>query len=107
MDEVQSQPDCPPEASAKTTRRVARFVFATFTITFILSRVMVLLIMTHHAPGILFLHVKGTHVHHLNYGICLLSAVGAYLLFARPVGRPLSVAAFVYGVGLALTFDEF
>ena len=96
-----------PQDSRHTTRRVARFVFATFIITFILSRVMVLLIMTHHAPGFLFLHVKGTHVHHLNYGIFILSAVGAFLLFARPVGKSLSFAALVYGIGLALTFDEF
>lgn len=89
------------------TRRVARFVLATFVVTFILSRVMVLLIMTHHAPSLLFLHVKGTHVHHLNYGICILSFVGAFLLFARPAGRDLSAAAIIYGVGLALTFDEF
>jgi hypothetical protein len=98
---------CEPEDEARTTRRVARFVFATFVVTFILARVMVLLIMTHHAPSILFLHVRGTHVHHLNYGIFLLSGVGAYLLFARPRGKALSAAAFVYGIGLALTFDEF
>src|SRR5437899_429387 len=96
-----------PQDEARTTRRVARFVFATFIITFILSRVTVLLIMTHRMPGFLFLHVKGTHVHHLNYGICLLSAVGAFLLFVRPQGKALSWAAIVYGVGLALTFDEF
>src|SRR5438105_2783789 len=101
------QSPAPPADSRRTTRRVARFVFATFIITFILSRVMVLLIMTHHAPRFLFLHVKGTHVHHLNYGIFLLSGVGAFLLFVRPVGKPLSVAAFLYGIGLALTFDEF
>lgn len=48
-----------------------------------------------------------THIHHLNYGIVLLSGVGAYLLLVRPEGRRLLVAATVYGVGLALTFDEF
>jgi hypothetical protein len=92
---------------ARITRRIARFVLSSFIVTFILSRLMVLLIMTHHAPSFLFLHVKGTHVHHLNYGICILSAVGAFLLFRRPIGKDLSVAAFIYGIGLALTFDEF
>ena len=101
------EPPDSPQDRPRTTRRVARFVFATFIITFILSRVMVLLIMTHHAPSVLFFHVKGTHVHHLNYGIFLLSAVGAFLLFARPTGKPLSTAALFYGIGLALTFDEF
>ena len=55
----------------------------------------------------MFLHVGGTHVHHLNYGIILLSAAGAFLIFARPAGRRLSAAAVFYGIGLALTFDEF
>ncbi len=55
----------------------------------------------------LFLHLGGTHVHHLNYGIFLLSAVGAVLLFAplREAGR--EWVAFAYGFGMALTFDEF
>ena len=56
----------------------------------------------------LYLHLGGTHVHHLNYGIFLLSIVGAVLLFAPPApGRRLDVVAILYGVGLALTFDEF
>src|SRR5664279_2641283 len=52
-----------------------------------------------------FLH--GTHVHHLNYGIFLLAAVAAYLLFAQPTGRPARFAALAYGIAMALTFDEF
>ena len=62
--------------------------------------------MSHTIPD-LYLHLKGTHVHHLNYGIFLLSAVGAYLLFGRPKGRNLEIAAGLYGIGMALTFDEF
>ncbi len=53
------------------------------------------------------MHVGETHVHHLNYGIFLLSGVGAFLLFARPTGKSESAAAIVYGIGLGLTFDEF
>lgn len=86
--------------------RVARYILVWFVLTFIASRAMVILIMTRRVPD-LFLHVGGTHVHHLNYGIFLLSAVGAYLLLFRPAARALAVAAAVYGVGLALTFDEF
>src|SRR2546425_3847112 len=52
-------------------------------------------------------HFRGTHLHHLNYGIVLLAGVGALLLFNRPTGRWLSVTSVLYGVGLALTFDEF
>jgi hypothetical protein len=56
----------------------------------------------------LYFHLGATHVHHLNYGIFLLAIVGAVLLFAPPApGRRLDVVAILYGVGLALTFDEF
>ena len=55
----------------------------------------------------LFFHVGGTHVHHLNYGIFLLSGIGGYILVARPTGRPLDVSTVIYAIGLALTFDEF
>jgi hypothetical protein len=88
-------------------RHVARVVLATFVLTFIASRVMVVLIMAGKVPDFYF-HMGRTHVHHLNYGIFTLSGVGAYLLFRRPSGgRPLLWAAIAYGVGLGLTFDEF
>ena len=35
----------------------------------------------------LFLYVGGTHVHHLNYGIFLLSGVGAWTLLTTPTGH--------------------
>lgn len=85
---------------------VARHVLVAFCFTFMASRILVLLIMTHRMPNLYF-HAGGTHVHHLNYGIFLLSAVGAYLLFRRPRGRRLTLATLAYGVGLGLTFDEF
>jgi hypothetical protein len=92
----------------RTTRRVARLVWGSFLITFLIARIMVLLIMTHRIRS-LYLHMgtDRTHVHHLNYGIFLLSAVGAFLLFRRPTGKDLSFSAVIYGIGLALTFDEF
>jgi hypothetical protein len=94
--------------SSTTTRfrRTARLVFVAFLFTFVAARVLVFLIMARKIPD-LFLHVGGTHVHHLNYGIFLLSGSGAWLLFSRPAGRALSAAAVLYAVGLALTFDEF
>lgn len=87
-------------------RRLARLVLTVFLSTFLLARIVVLLIMTRRMPD-LFLYVGGTHVHHLNYGIFLLAAAGAWLLFAHPSGRARTVVAIVYAVGLALTFDEF
>ena len=87
----------------------AREVLVAFLFTFIAARVLVYLIMSRRIPD-LYLHVgsgHSTHVHHLNYGIFLLSFVGAYLLFARPSGTMLSLTSILYGVGLGLTFDEF
>ena len=63
--------------------------------------------MSHRMPD-LYLHVGGSHIHHLNYGIFLLSALGAILLFGSPTGRTRELAAYAgHGLGLALTFDEF
>jgi hypothetical protein len=86
--------------------RLARVALSAFLFTFLSARIIVLLIMSHRVPD-MYVHVKGTHVHHLNFGIILLSVVGAYLLFGRPIGKAASAAAVCYGVGLALTFDEF
>jgi len=77
-----------------------------FTLTFLAARILVLLIMTRRLPD-LYLHLGGTHVHHLNYGIFLLAGSGALLLFYRPVGRAATAVAVLYAIGLALTFDEF
>jgi hypothetical protein len=93
-------------ASVAGYRRTARLVFVAFLLTFVAARVLVFLIMARMIPD-LFLRLGGTHVHHLNYGIFLLSGVGAWLLFSHPAGRARSVAAVLYAVGLALTFDEF
>jgi len=86
--------------------RIARLILVAFVFTFIAARVLVFLIMSRRIPD-LYLRVHGTHVHHLNYGIILLSVVGGLLLFIRPRGRLLTTIALMYGIGLALTFDEF
>lgn len=88
------------------SQRIARHVFFSFLLTFIVARVLVFLIVARRIPD-LYLNLGGTHIHHLNYGIFLLSAIGWYLLFARPDVRGLQRVALTYGVGLALTFDEF
>lgn len=89
-----------------SSKHLQRLVLTSFVVTFACARIIVLLIMTRDIPD-LFLHIGGTHVHHLNYGIFLLSIVGAALLFTKPSKKWLSVIAVAYGVGLALTFDEF
>jgi len=91
---------------SQTTTSLARTILVTFLLTFMLARIIVFLIMSHRMPD-LYLHVKGSHIHHLNYGIFLLSGVGAYLIFCRPESRRLKIVAGIYGVAMALTFDEF
>ncbi len=86
--------------------KLARLALFSFVLTFVVSRGFVLLIMAHRIPNFYFF-LKGTHVHHLNYGIFLLAAVGGYGVLRRPVGRTASLAALVYGVAMGLTFDEF
>ncbi len=88
------------------TDRLARRALLAFVLTFIASRTMVFLVMSRRAPNMYFF-LRGTHVHHLNYGIFLLAAVAAYLLFARPAEKAARVAALAYGVAMGLTFDEF
>lgn len=86
--------------------KLARMALFGFILTFIIARGFVFLIMSHEIPNFYFF-LKGTHVHHLNYGIFLLAAVGGYGVFRRPGGRAAEATALLYGVAMALTFDEF
>ena len=62
---------------ARITHGLARLVLAAFIFTFITARILVIFIMSGILPPQLFFHVKGTHVHHLNYGIFILTRGGA------------------------------
>ena len=86
--------------------KLARLALFGFILIFVISRACVLLIMSHQIPNLYFF-MRGTHVHHLNYGIFLLAAVGGYSVFCRPLGRTAEIVALAYGVAMALTFDEF
>jgi hypothetical protein len=55
----------------------------------------------------MYFFMQGTHVHHLNYGIFLLSAVAGYSVLRRPTGRAAEITALLYGFAMGLTFDEF
>jgi len=94
------------DAARSESSRLARLALFAFILTFIISRTMVLLIMERRVPNLYFF-LRGTHVHHLNYGIFLLAGVGAYLLLRLPGGKSLRAGALAYGIALALTFDEF
>jgi hypothetical protein len=86
--------------------KLARLALFGFILTFILARAFVFMIMSHEIPNFYFF-LQGTHVHHLNYGIFLLAAVGGFGVFRRSTGRTAEVTALLYGVAMALTFDEF
>jgi hypothetical protein len=86
--------------------KLARLALFSFILTFVISRGFVFLIMSHQIPNFYFF-LQGTHVHHLNYGIFLLAAVGGYCVFRRPVGGTSECAAVAYGIAMGLTFDEF
>ena len=90
----------------ETAHRLARRALFSFLLTFLIARITVFLIMAHAIPNMYFF-LHGTHVHHLNYGIFLLSAVAGYSVFRRPTGRAAEITALAYGFAMALTFDEF
>lgn len=92
------------------TGREARFLIAfAFLVTFAIVRLVTYSIRYHWLP---FLHntetKSGLHIHHLVYGIILLLVVG-YLALAFPEqhGGRLIVLSLLYGIGAALTLDEF
>jgi hypothetical protein len=95
-----------PDSASIDSPQLARRALFGFILTFIAARTLVLLIMSHRMPNLYFF-LRGTHVHHLNYGIFLLAGVGAYLLLGARSVQALRVSALVYGAALALTFDEF
>lgn len=81
------------------SRQVPFWILAGFLPTFLISRLIV-----DKSPG-LYLSVHGTHVHHLTYGIIVLAITGFISLVMPSVPR--RALAAVYGIGLALAFDEF
>ena len=93
-------------AGSRDRRHLARLVLVAFLCTFTFLRIIIFQIMNRKLPD-MFVYIGGTHVHHLNLGIFLLSFVGAYLLFGRAKEQKAKWVAVLYGIGLALTFDEF
>ncbi len=84
----------------KEKTEITFWVLITFLPTFVITRALVFLM-----PQ-LFVNVGGTHVHHLTWGIILLAITGWLgLVVESPRWRP-RIAA-LYGIGLALAFDEF
>jgi hypothetical protein len=53
------------------------------------------------------LEVKGTHIHHLVWGILLILVVGYVAIAIAPGDPSREVLAVLFGIGAALTLDEF
>ncbi|HLY67363.1 MAG TPA: hypothetical protein VKU60_17630 [Chloroflexota bacterium] len=64
-------------------------------------------------PPFHFVYKKGVHIHHLVYGICLLLLIGYLWLLQVGLGERRQsrlwseLTSFLFGVGSALTLDEF
>jgi hypothetical protein len=86
------------ELIANRTRQIPFWILVGFLPTFLIARFVV-----DEAPG-LYLKIHHVHVHHYTYGIIVLAIVGFIGLFNRIPSRVLGV---FYGLGLALSFDEF
>lgn len=83
-----------------------------FFLTFLVVRLLVLSI-THHFGPFHWVYFHGKHIHHLVWGILLLLLVGyGYSAEIGDRDTPVSIFlsrlfAILYGVGAALTLDEF
>jgi hypothetical protein len=84
---------------ASHVQQVTFWILLGFLPTFITARLLV-----HFEPR-LFLDVHGTHVHHFTYGVIIL-AIAGFISLVSPK-RNQAWLAFLYGIGLALAFDEF
>jgi mannose/fructose/N-acetylgalactosamine-specific phosphotransferase system component IIC len=86
------------ELIANRVRQIPFWILVGFLPTFITARLIVDVV-----PG-LYLRVHHVHVHHFTYGIMVLAVVGFISLVTTIPSRVLAV---FYGLGLALSFDEF
>lgn len=91
-----------------TNRKLIAIITSSFLVTFAVARLFVYLVLGHLLPNF-FLEVRGVHVHHFTYGVFILAGVGLYAILRRPevTTRVYRTMTMIYGVGLALTFDEF
>lgn len=92
-------------------KEIPFLMFLSFLITFACARLLVGLIYSGSLqPMFLYVSIgRGDviHVHHLVYGIVILSVIGFMaVVFPQVIKRKQHLAAILYGVGLGLIFDE-
>lgn len=79
-------------------------ILVSFLITFVLSRIIVYFFV--FGPPNIYLRINGVHVHHLTFGIIILAIIG-YVSLTTHSNHAKKIIAILYGIGLALVFDEF
>lgn len=87
----------------KSGKEIPFIILISFLLTFLVSRMVVFSEPTSN----LYLKVRGVHVHHLAYGICLLSLVGFLSLVLDRTEKIRLQLSVWYGIALGLAFDEF
>ncbi len=87
-------------------RTALLFMLVAFVVTFVVTRVVVRLIRSGHGP---FgdVSVDGVHIHHLVPGIFLMLISSCAVFVLVPHGLVRDTLAAVFGMGAALTLDEF
>src|SRR4051794_19148602 len=96
--------DLLPELTGR--RAVVGWLLAAYLVTFMATRLITRAIREGRGP-FRDTSVGGVHLHHEVYGIFLLLITGTLLLTYRPDGFWLYTLAALFGVGAALTLDEF
>ncbi|MGY1706621.1 hypothetical protein ACI79C_18800 [Geodermatophilus sp. SYSU D00697] len=87
-------------------RVVVAWMLGAFLMTFLVTRFVTRAIRTGRGP-FRDASVGGVHVHHEVYGIFLLLGTGLVELTYRPDGAWQHLLAVLFGIGAALTLDEF
>jgi hypothetical protein len=87
-------------------RELVAWMLVAFLVTFLVTRAVTRAIRTGRGP-FRDTSLGGVHVHHQVYGIFLLLGTGTVEFTYRPAGVWADVLAALFGVGAALTLDEF
>lgn len=89
-----------------TGKQPQAIILVSFLVTFLLVRGITYSIRTERRQIFRNLVVGGRHIHHLVWGILLLLITG-YLAIAFDPHRAREALALLFGIGAALTLDEF
>ncbi len=89
----------------KHNRKIPFTILVYFLTTFVVVRILVYAWTYEYIPEI-SLMIKGIEIHHFNLGIFILAVVGYFILTNEKEENRLKLAK-IYGIGLALAFDEF